>query len=167
MTTTTTAARTERQALRSAWTAERTAARDARRRGDRTTEWHHLERAHILSQPMALAHVRTHVAMLAAGMRRRDRTEVLGQVLRTVVAAPGSWTGRYPVGNTGGADVSALRPMPVPGDLQSSSSYAKAEHRDRTDHLLHRHHRARGMPRAGGRRAQPTATPTTCASHLS
>ena len=35
-----------------------------------------------------------------------------------MVAAPGSWTGRYPVGNTGGADVSALRPMPIPADLQ-------------------------------------------------
>jgi hypothetical protein len=25
--------------------------------------------------------------------------------------------GRYPVGNTGGADVSALEPMPIPDDL--------------------------------------------------
>ena len=67
---------------------------------------------------MAVAHVRTHVAMLAAGMRRHDRAEVLGQLLRIVVAAPGSWTGRYPIGNTGGADVSALRPMPIPDDLR-------------------------------------------------
>ena len=67
---------------------------------------------------MAVAHVRTHMAMLVAGVRRHDRTEVLGQLLRIVVAAPGSWTGRYPVGNTGGADVSALRPMPIPNDLR-------------------------------------------------
>ena len=115
---TTTRPRTDHQALRATWAAERIAARDARRGGDERAEWHHLERAHILSQPLAVPHVRTHLAMLAAAMRRHDRTEALGQVVRVVVAAPGSWTGRYPTGNTGGADVSALRPMPVPDDLR-------------------------------------------------
>jgi hypothetical protein len=43
---------------------------------------------------------------------------VVGQLLRLVVAGPGSLTGRYPVGNTGGADVSALAPMPIPEDLR-------------------------------------------------
>jgi hypothetical protein len=108
-----------RSALRAAWSDERAAARAARHRGDVAGEWRHLERAHILSQPMAGAHVRTHLAMLAHACRRRDRHEVVGQMLRVVVAGPGSWTGRYPVGNTGGADVSAFRPMPVPDDLRA------------------------------------------------
>ena len=108
-----------RRALRAAWSDERAAARSARGRGDAAGEWNHLERGHILSQPMAGAHVRTHVAMLACGFRRRDRREIVGQLLRLIVAGPGSWTGRYPVGNTGGADVSALRPMPVPDDLRA------------------------------------------------
>ena len=64
-----------------------------------------------------MLHLRTHVAMLAAGIRRHDRREVVGQLLRLVVAGPGSLTGRYPVGNTGGADVNALTPMPIPDDL--------------------------------------------------
>ena len=67
---------------------------------------------------MAGPHVRTHVSMLGYGFRHRDRREVLGQVIRLMVAAPGSWTGRYPVGNTGGAHVSALSPMPIPDDLK-------------------------------------------------
>jgi hypothetical protein len=66
---------------------------------------------------MAVPHVRTHLAMLACGFRRHDRREIVGQMARLVVAGPGSLTGRYPVGNTGGADVSALMPMPVPSDL--------------------------------------------------
>src|SRR5262245_55067810 len=45
--------------LKGAWSAERDAARVARTRGDRAAEWRHLERAHILSQPKALLHVRT------------------------------------------------------------------------------------------------------------
>jgi hypothetical protein len=57
--------------------------------------------------------------MLSYGFRHRDRREVLGQVIRLMVAAPGSLTGRYPVGNTGGADVSALLPMPIPDDLKA------------------------------------------------
>jgi Protein of unknown function (DUF3703) len=100
-----------------AWSAERAAARAARICGDRAGEWRHLERAHILSQLKALLHVRTHLAMLVAGIRRHDRHEVVGQLLRLVLAAPGSLTGRYPVGNTGGAQVSALAPMPIPDDL--------------------------------------------------
>jgi len=100
-----------------AWSVERSAARAARAGGDVAAEWRHLERAHILSQPEAVLHVRTHVAMLGAGIRRHDRREVLGQLLRLVVAGPGSLTGRYPVGNTGGADVNALTPMPIPDDL--------------------------------------------------
>jgi hypothetical protein len=103
--------------LREAWFFERAAATTARRRGDQAGEWHHLERAHILSQPMAGPHLRTHLAMLGAARRRHDRREVAGQMLRLVLAGPGSLTGRYPVGNTGGADVSALRPMPIPEDL--------------------------------------------------
>jgi Protein of unknown function (DUF3703) len=105
--------------LRAAWSDERAAARSARSRGDLTAEWKHLERAHILSQPLAGAHVRTHLAMLAFGFRRRDAHEIVGQLMRLIVAGPGSWTGRYPVGNTGGADVSAFRPMPVPDDVRA------------------------------------------------
>jgi hypothetical protein len=105
--------------LRAAWSDERAAARAARARGDVAAEWKHLERAHILSQPMAGAHVRTHLAMLAYAVRRRDPHEIVGQVLRVIVAGPGSWTGRYPVGNTGGANVSAFQPMAVPDDLRT------------------------------------------------
>jgi hypothetical protein len=113
--TLTTDARTR---LRAAWAAELDAARAARSTGDTETEWRLLERAHIISQPMAGAHVRTHIAMLAAALRRHDRHELIGQIFRTIVAAPGSMTGKYPVGNTGGADVSAFAPMPIPEDLR-------------------------------------------------
>lgn len=111
--------RSNRTDLREQWAQERTAARAARQRTDAEDEWRHLERAHVLSQPMARPHVRTHLAMLGYGLRHRDGREIVGQLIRLVVAAPGTWTGRYPVGNTGGANVSALKPMPIPDDLQA------------------------------------------------
>ena len=107
-----------RSRLRAAWAAELDAARAARSGGDTSAEWSHLERAHILSQPLAGAHVRTHVAMFTAALRRHDRHELAGQLFRIIVAGPGSITGKYPVGNTGGAGVSAFEPMPIPDDLR-------------------------------------------------
>jgi hypothetical protein len=107
-----------RAELKDAWSAERRRARTARRQGEPAAEWHYLERAHILSQPMAGPHLVTHAAMFAAAWRRRDGREVAGQALRLVLAVPGSVSGRYPLGNTGGADVSAFEPMPIPEDLR-------------------------------------------------
>jgi hypothetical protein len=109
----------DKQAVRRTWANEYTAAQHARDAGDTTGEWHHLERAHILSQPLAVAHLRTHGAMLASGIRHRDQREVVGQLVRLVVAGPGSVLGRYPLGNTGGANVNALTPMPIPDDLRA------------------------------------------------
>ena len=108
-----------RTQLIDAWHAERAAASADRARGDRPGEWRHLERAHILSQPMAGPHVRTHVAMLAFGVRNRDLREIAGQLGRIAVAGPGTVTGRFPVGNTGGANVRATAVMPIPDDLRS------------------------------------------------
>lgn len=105
--------------LRKAWTEEREAARAARRRGDLPGEWRHLERAHILSRPLALPHIRTHLDMIGCGFRRHDRREVAGQLLRLLLAGPGSLTGRYPAGNTGGAHASPFLPMPIPDDLRA------------------------------------------------
>jgi hypothetical protein len=79
--------------------------------------WSALETAHVLAQPWAGAHVRTHWRMLRRGLREHDAWEVAGQIARLLVAGPGSLTGRYPVGNTGRARVKATLPMTVPDDL--------------------------------------------------
>ena len=54
--------------------------------------------------------------MFRVGLRSRDFREVRGQVLRMVAALLFSriWV---PEGNTGGANVSPLKPMPIPADL--------------------------------------------------
>ncbi|AXQ28847.1 DUF3703 domain-containing protein [Solimonas sp. K1W22B-7] len=78
----------------------------------------HFERAHILSQRRTWDHLRSHAWMWRAGWLRRDVGELLGQTLRMVAALVFSrvWV---PEGNTGGAGVSAFRPMPVPEDLRA------------------------------------------------
>jgi len=78
--------------------------------------FYHLERAHILGQRHYWPHVRSHWWMLRAGWQVGDAREVRGQVVR-IVASVGSLIGYLPVGNTGRAHVSALKPMPIPEDL--------------------------------------------------
>ncbi len=79
--------------------------------------WRLLEDAHVLSQPWVRPHLRVHMAMFSLGWSQRNRVEVVGQLERLIVAGPGSAFGRYPVGNTGRADVSAFEPMPIRDDL--------------------------------------------------
>ena len=105
--------------LRAAFEAELREATGSEARGDVARAWHHLERAHVLSQAHAGPHVRVHGRMFAFGWRRRDVREVAGQLARVLVAGPGSWLGRAPRGNTGGANVGILTPMPIPADLRA------------------------------------------------
>lgn len=86
--------------------------------GDYDVAFRHFERAHILGQRMTTLHIRSHLAMLRVGSRRRDRREIVGQLCRIIAAALFSrlWV---PTGNTGGANVSAFKSMPIPGDLRS------------------------------------------------
>lgn len=79
--------------------------------------WPALERAHLLSQPWAWPHTRVHGAMLAVAFAHRDRREVIGQLVRLIVAGPGSLTGRYPAGNTGRTTMALTETADVPDDI--------------------------------------------------
>lgn len=81
------------------------------------TAWAALTRAHILSQRWARPHLRCHAAMLTRAVRERQGRETFGQIVRLIVATPGSWSGRVPTGNTGRSDVPLMQPMPVPDEL--------------------------------------------------
>lgn len=77
----------------------------------------HLETAHILGQQFLIPHVMVHLRMLRIGLARRDNREVSGQMVRLMATLPGFILGWVPLGNTGGANVSAIKPMPVPEAL--------------------------------------------------
>ncbi|WP_240623935.1 DUF3703 domain-containing protein [Ahniella affigens] len=105
-------------ALRDAYLAELNAAESDWFAGQHQSSFAHLERAHILSQKHTLAHTYVHWQMLRFGWAKRDWREILGQLLRLPAALTKSrfWV---PMGNTGGANVSAIKPMPVPEDLRA------------------------------------------------
>jgi hypothetical protein len=104
-------------ALRIAIAQEMESAGAAEASGDFQRAIGHLERAHVLGQRYFLIHMHTHLCMLRIALRRHDTRELQGQAIRLLAVIPGYITGWIPKGNTGGANVSALKPMPIPTDL--------------------------------------------------
>lgn len=97
--------------------AELRSAREAEAQGQPSVAFRHLERAHILGLASTAEHVLVHWRMLLRGVRQRSARECLGQILRIVAAATMTAIGATPSGNTGGANVSPIKRMPVPPDL--------------------------------------------------
>jgi hypothetical protein len=64
--------------------------------------------------------------MLLAGLRQRRARQVLGQLFRIAGAATKTPFGLVPPGNTGGANVSPFRRLPIAVDLQRLIDAARA-----------------------------------------
>jgi hypothetical protein len=105
---------------------ELAAAAQAESDGDPHLAFRHLERAHILGQNSTWLHTQTHILMMHWGWRHPSSREVAGQLFRIVGAATKTAFGLVPAGNTGGANVSPFRRMPVPRDLQTLMNAARS-----------------------------------------
>jgi hypothetical protein len=93
-------------------------AKMCRKNNDARREFYHLERAHVLGQESTYWHVKVHVLMLMWGIRNRAPKEIIGQAMRIIGAATKTAVGMVPKGNTGGANVSPFKKMPVPEELE-------------------------------------------------
>ncbi len=107
--------------------AELAAAAAHEARGEYASAFHRLERAHVLGQASTREHVRVHLEMLRWAIRRRDAGEAFGQLWRTLGAALLTAPGWVPEGNTGGARVSGVQPMPIAPDLQRLIDRARTD----------------------------------------
>lgn len=103
--------------IKIAFDQEMSLARDAYNRDQLDDSFRFLERAHILGQRYFKTHLMTHWWMLKVGIRKTDWREIRGQFFRILAVLPGYLFGWVPKGNTGGANVSALKPMRIPDDL--------------------------------------------------
>ena len=81
--------------------------------GDRKKAFSMLEDAHVIGQQSTYFHCLVHYKMLRHGLRYRDFREVFGQIIRLVGAFTKTAIGLVPIGNTGGANVSPFKSMPV------------------------------------------------------
>ena len=105
-----------RQKLKNAYCLEMDEAIRFYKLNELDSAFHHLERAHILAQNYTIPHTKSHWWMLKVGVKQHNFREVFGQITRIIASVLFSkiWV---PTGNTGGANVNPLKPMPVPEDL--------------------------------------------------
>lgn len=85
--------------------------------GSLQAAWNHLERAHIIGQAYPYHHCYVHWKMLLFGIRIKDINEVIGQIPRLLIGGVKSFVGKIPVGNTGGANIPPLKPLPISEEL--------------------------------------------------
>ncbi len=100
-------------------------ATDYLEKNDAAAAFHHLERAHVLGQSVTREHARVHWLMLKIGWKTKNIREIFGQIFRIIGASTKTPFGIYPTGNTGGANVSPFKPMPIPDDLQRTLDKTK------------------------------------------
>ncbi|WP_027872482.1 DUF3703 domain-containing protein [Spongiibacter marinus] len=101
-------------------------ARQAEAFGDAVTGFRHLENAHVLGQESTRWHVKVHWLMFRWGLRQRDRREVVGQIIRIIGAAALTAIKGVPIGNTGGSNISPVKPLPIKPELEAIIAKAKA-----------------------------------------
>lgn len=106
--------------------AELQCAWQAKQSFDLHAEFMHLENAHVLGQESTYWHVKVHVLMLLWAWRNVKVKEFIGQALRIVGAATKTAVGLVPEGNTGGANVSPFKIMPIKDEHKLIISSAKS-----------------------------------------
>lgn len=92
--------------------------------GNLQRAWQHLERAHIIGQSFPYEHSYVHWKMLQFGFRIKSGKEIMGQIPRLLIGGVKSFVGKVPIGNTGGANIPPLKPLPIAPELEQLLSKA-------------------------------------------
>ena len=84
---------------------------------DYPTAFYHFENAHILGQKHVWRHTISHYWMLVYGLKTKNAKEITGQFFRIIASLIFTliWV---PLGNTGGTNISPIKPIPVRKELQ-------------------------------------------------
>ncbi|WP_431474392.1 DUF3703 domain-containing protein [Marinobacter sp. KM021] len=101
-------------------------AKRANSAGDTQQEFAYLERAHVIGQESTYWHVKVHILMLVWAAQNHSVREAFGQFFRIVGSATKTAFGLVPPGNTGGANVSPFKKMPIAPDLAALIQKAKS-----------------------------------------
>lgn len=84
---------------------------------DFKTSFYHLENAHILGQKNIYRHTISHYWMLVFGIKTKKAKEIIGQTIRLIASLLFTFIW-VPIGNTGGANVSPIKPMTIRKELK-------------------------------------------------
>ena len=101
-------------------------ARNEQNYGNKAEAFAHLENAHVLGQASTRLHVKVHIQMLLWAVKQGKIGEVFGQLFRIAGAATKTAFGLVPTGNTGGANVSPFKAMPIKPNLNAIIEKARS-----------------------------------------
>ena len=101
-------------------------ARNEQNYGNKAEAFAHLENAHVLGQASTRLHVKVHVQMLLWAVKQGNIGEFFGQLFRIAGAATKTVFGLVPHGNTGGANVSPFKAMPIKPNLNAIIEKARS-----------------------------------------
>jgi hypothetical protein len=89
----------------------------ALKNSDYKKAFHHFENAHILGQQHVGRHTISHYWMFVLGIKTKNSKEIVGQVFRIIASILFTliWV---PLGNTGGTNISPIKPIPIRKELQ-------------------------------------------------
>jgi hypothetical protein len=84
---------------------------------DHQSAFYHFENAHILGQKHVWRHTLSHYWMFVYGIKTKDIKEIIGQIFRMIASLIFTliWV---PLGNTGGTNISPIKPIPIRKELQ-------------------------------------------------
>ena len=99
----------------------------ANKNGKFIEAFEHLENAHVLGQESTYFHVKVHILMFCWAFKQNDLRELLGQTFRIAGAATKTAFGLIPRGNTGGANVSPFKVMPISAEYSDYIARAKSD----------------------------------------
>ena len=91
--------------------------RTALKKKEYSTSFYHLENAHVLGQKHIGRHTLSHYWMFVFGIKTNNTKEIVGQVFRILASIIFTliWV---PKGNTGGTNISPVKPIPIRKELQ-------------------------------------------------
>ena len=79
--------------------------------------FYHLENAHILGQQHLWRHTLSHYWMLVFGIKTKNYKEIIGQIFRVIASLLFTFIW-VPTGNTGGTNISPIKPIPIRKELE-------------------------------------------------
>lgn len=102
----------DNQLLKTAFYHQLTLGKEALKNNNFKVSFYHFENAHILGQKHIIRHTFIHYWMLIFGIKSKNSKEVIGQIVRIVASLLFTliWV---PKGNTGGANISPIKIMPI------------------------------------------------------
>ena len=92
-------------------------AQQALKKKEYPTAFYNLENAHILGQNHLWRHTLSHYWMFVFGIKTKNTKETIGQAFRIVASLLFTliWV---PKGNTGGTNISPIKPIPIRKELE-------------------------------------------------